>query len=621
MRISKANKIRNAFILLVILLFFVSSFSSIVFGYNDRSTSSSESAISDYPPDLDRQLENLAFYCTTPYGFNEQKYNHYKERLLNYYSSEILNDDKIIETDKEESKIQFETTSKPLTIGPMISAWPMKCHDTHHTSQSPYSTADNPGIEKWRFYTDGWVQNSPVIADDGTIYFGGNYGGLPWYLFAVNPDGTEKWRYKTGGLILGSSPAIADDGTIYIGSWDTKLYAINPDGRLKWATGSGGSIFSSPVIGNDGTIYYGTLSSGNSIVAMNPNGTIKWSYRTGDSIYSDPCIGDDGTVYIGSDDNYLYAMNPNGTLKWRFKTGDFIKSPPSIAEDGTIYIGSYDGYLYALYTNGTMRWRCPIGYGTALNPSIASDGTIYVGWDRLYAVNPNGTIKWIFNMGAQRHIDTSSPAISADGTIYFGTEIGEGAGGEIIAVNPDGTEKWCKRIANYWVESSPSIAYDGTVYIGSAMDVSCGYLHAFSPQESNNPPDAPIISGPTSGNANTEYKYTFISVDPDNNPVSFYIDWGDGTNPSWSREYASGEIAKIHHTWSEKGSYIIQVKAKDTFNGESGWAYLDVTMPRNRAPYYSSYFIKILERFPFLQKIIYLSRFISLIAVSGSFSL
>ena len=31
-----------------------------------------------------------------------------------------------------------------------------------------------------------------------------------------------------------STPAIADDGTIYVGSEDTNLYAVNPDGTQKW---------------------------------------------------------------------------------------------------------------------------------------------------------------------------------------------------------------------------------------------------------------------------------------------------------------------------------------------------------------------------------------------------
>ena len=52
------------------------------------------------------------------------------------------------------------------------------------------------------------------------------------------------------------------------------------------------------------------------------------------------------------------------------------------------------------------------------SPAIGSDGTIYVGsdYDDLYAINPDGSIKWEFNAGRGR-VD-SSPTIGSDGTIY-----------------------------------------------------------------------------------------------------------------------------------------------------------------------------------------------------------
>jgi outer membrane protein assembly factor BamB len=452
-----------SYIILILILF--STITLISFGKNSEIT------------EQNKLLEDLSFYCTTPNGFNEVKFEYYKKQLLKQDSDEDTKEH-LISNSEELITIPNTPLITGLSNGPMDSAWPMKCHDVHHTGLSPYSTADNPGIEKWRFYEDGWIESTPVIDSNGTIYF----ASTGWEVIAINPDGTLKWRFSTGGFMLGSSPAIDEDGTIYVGSWDSYLYAIYPNGTLKWKfPTNGANIFSSPAIDEDGIIYFGDLGDfgyNSKIYAVNPNGTEKWHYTINNRIYSDSCIGDDGTIYIGSDDTYLYAMNPDGTLKWRFKSGDVIKAPPSIADDGTIYIGSYDDYLYALYPNGTMKWKCKIGYGTALNPSIASDGTIYVGWDHLYAVNPNGTIKWSFYMGEGRHIDGSSPAISADGTIYFGTNIGDAGGGEIIAVNPDGTERWRKMIAKNWVESSPSIAEDGTVYIGSTYMPGRGYLHA-----------------------------------------------------------------------------------------------------------------------------------------------
>jgi outer membrane protein assembly factor BamB len=480
---------------------------------------------------------------------------------------------------------------------PMDSAWPMQSHDLHHTGLSQYSTAGNPGVEKWRFKTRYGLDGSPVIDGNGTIYF----GALDGYIYALYPNGTMKWRYETDNWIT-SAPAVDEDGTIYVGSWDTNLYAMNPDGTKKWSVGTGGSIASSPAIGGDGTIYLGHMD--NNIVAVNPNGTIKWSYPTGYKITGGPAIGDDGTIYCGSGDTYFYALYPNGTLKWRFKTGDYIKAPPSIADDGTIYIGSFDDYLYALYPNGTLKWSCHVSPGTELNPSIASDGTIYTGFYELFAVYPNGTIKWSFNPGPDKFIFKSSPAISADGTIYFGTNIGDSAGGEIIAINSDGTERWRKQIAEWWVDSSPAIAEDGTVYIGSTC-AGRGYLHAFGSVESNSPPDAPSISGESNGKVGVEYEFRFQAFDPDNNPVSFYIEWGDGSTTGWTFERASGEIYYYDHTWSEKGNYTIRAKAKDVFNEESNWTEFEIkiTNPRNRLLYFY-YWIRFLERFPIFQKLI-----------------
>ena len=583
---------KNILILGIISLFILSAIDPLTTGVDSERV--------EVDVEFERMLDKLRFICTSPGGFNSVKYDYYKTQLQNRYPSDFSNDEIVVESEKKDLALTVkpQLSLKISNNGPMNSPWPIKCYNLHHTSQSPYNTVDTY-TEKWRFYSSGWVEDAPVIDDDGIIYFAGEYNYLD-YLYAIYPNGTEKWKYKTNGLILGSSPAIADDGTIYIGCWNTKLYAINPDGTVKWKTvGLGGNVASSPAIAEDGTIYVGTMSTGNFIVAVNPNGTIKWKYKTGYHVVSSPAIGEDGTIYCGSGDTYLYALYPNGTLKWRFKTGDDIKGPPSIANDGTVYTGSYDGYLYALFpNNGTMKWKCRIGDGSETNPSIGNDGTIYIGGNYLYAVYPNnGTLKWRFKHSAFIH--TSSPAISADGTIYFGTD----DTGYIYAVNPDGTQKWRKKIADKWVESSPSIAKDGTVYIGSSVDMGKGYLHAFGPQESNDPPKAPIITGPTEGKTGTEYDFTFKSTDPDRNPVSFYIEWGDGETTGWTMDYNTGEKATYSHSWSEKGNYTIKAKAKDTFGLEGDWATFDIGIIKKSKSTDNTLF-RLLERFPLIDRLL-----------------
>ena len=188
-------------------------------------------------------------------------------------------------------------------------AWPMRGHDSRHTSQSQYIESAF-GELKWQYKmgaTNSYVRYSaPAIGADGTVYVGSYIGDVN----AINPDGTLKWSYRTGAQII-SSPAVGADGTIYVGSYDDYLYAINPDGTLKWRYQTGDSIESSPVIGVDGTIYVGSFDR--YLYAINPDGTLKWRYYTWSEFYSSPAIGPNGTVYIGSINLGFYAISPNGT--------------------------------------------------------------------------------------------------------------------------------------------------------------------------------------------------------------------------------------------------------------------------------------------------------------------
>jgi outer membrane protein assembly factor BamB len=372
--------------------------------------------------------------------------------------------------------------------GCINSSWPMRSHDTFRTGRSPYSTVENPLVEKWRFPADDWICGSPVIDNNEIVYFGGGN------FFAVYSNGTLKWVVNTGGLI-DSTPAIDENGNIYVGSTSAVnvnyFYAFYPNGTEKWHYAVGHNMYSSPVVGDDGSVFFGDCN-GFINALYTSNGSLRWRYQTGGWVMSSPAIGSDGTIYCGSHDHNLYALYSNGTKKWQFPTGDWIRASPSIADDGTIYVGSYDDYLYALYPNGTLKWKLKVGYGCDSNPSIANDGTIYIGSDKLYAVNPDGTLKWSYNLGTDRYIAFSCPAISSDGTIFVGVCIRNGAGGELLAIRPDGTERWRSGIiCNEGIWSSPAIAKDGTVYVGSLHDyeihnggyTSRGYLHAFGPGE------------------------------------------------------------------------------------------------------------------------------------------
>ena len=556
----------------------------------------------------DKQLTDFCYEFSCDYFKFE---NNFEKKLSECSSSNEI----IIDIGKSKNNYPTLSNQKTLIKAPMSSAWPMQSHDAHHTGRSIYSNSFVTNLEKWRFYVDdGRVAENPIIDDDGVMYF----GSFNWYFYAINPDGSEKWKYKTNGEIWGSSAAIDDNSTLYFGAWDHYLYALDSNGSFKWKFNANhANIASSPAIGNDGTIYFGTLWSlgdGGKIHAVNPDGTEKWRYQTGGAITSDPAIGNDETIYIGSQDSYLYALWPNGTLQWRFKTGDEIHGHPSIAEDGTVYIGSWDDYLYALYPNGSLKWKVETGWGTSNCQAIGEDGTIYVGTNKLLAFYPNGTLKWVFNFDDNKYVGKSSPAISADGILYIGINYEDYSGGEIISINTDGTERWHRKIANDWVDSSPSIAEDGSVYIGSSssdVGYTYGYLHAFGTVTNNEPPSTPTINGPLNGKVGNSLSFKFKSNDPENLPLRYYIDWGDGSITDWTGEYESGEEVEKSHTWSEQGTFTIKCKSKDPHGEESQYGEFDITITKKSKSLQNSFLLNmLLERFPMLE--VFISRLINL---------
>lgn len=251
-----------------------------------------------------------------------------------------------------------------------------------------HAVKDNNLLWKYQLEQGSVIHwSSPTLDSNGTIYFGSD----DKYLYAINPNGSPKWRYYAGGLIR-NSPAIALDGTLYVGSSENStLHALNPDGSLKWNLSVNGGIQgSSPTIADDGTIYVGVRGNP-SVYAVNPDGTIKWTADLGDAIDSSPAIGTDGSIYFGSGLGRLYALYPDGTLKWQFQSGNTIWSSPAVDADDNVYFYSSDAYIYSIDKNGVLRWKYNVIAGGAFSsPAIGKDGILYTGGNGIYAFgNPD----------------------------------------------------------------------------------------------------------------------------------------------------------------------------------------------------------------------------------------
>lgn len=165
----------------------------------------------------------------------------------------------------------------------------------------------NPdGTMEWKFQTkDANILLPPAIGPDGIIYISDDNGDI----YALNQNGKLLWKLHKNGT-FSSSPAVAKDGTIYTGIGNY-FYAINPNGTVKWKYSllfpdMNSISISSPCIGSNGIIYFGDSYA--NIRAINSNGSVKWISKEGFIIESSPAIFHN-TLYIGSYSGYLYAIN------------------------------------------------------------------------------------------------------------------------------------------------------------------------------------------------------------------------------------------------------------------------------------------------------------------------
>ncbi|MCM8816703.1 MAG: PQQ-binding-like beta-propeller repeat protein, partial [Candidatus Omnitrophica bacterium] len=213
----------------------------------------------------------------------------------------------------------------------------------------------------WTYVADDSAISNPVIGNDGTIFVS---GASPRTLYAINPDGTLKWKktYPWAGgnsyddpAVLGI-PAIGNNGRVYVG--DSRGYLREIDGATGnllyefWFIDRSSMVYQ-PVILANGNIIIGCANA--AVNRYNAGSNMPVSFFTQGAVTSTPAIGSDGTIYFGVSYQvtyhtyYFYAVS-SGTMQeiWKYYVGHQMSSSPAIGKDGTAYVGTQDGYLYAI---------------------------------------------------------------------------------------------------------------------------------------------------------------------------------------------------------------------------------------------------------------------------------
>jgi hypothetical protein len=382
-------------------------------------------------------------------------------------------------------------------------------------------------------------------------------------------------------------------------------------------------------------VYFGITSPPQKIVS-NQSST---SYDPGDLEFN-------LTYYwqiVAWDENGEFATGPI----WNFKTRDnnppntpYSPHPPNGMEDVSVSVilswsgGDPDGdnVYYDVYFGDSSPPPKIISKQTATtyNPGTLEFNKKYywkiVAWDE-FDFSATGP-EWNFTTRTNQPPYTPSNPIPSNGAInvVINTDL-EWDGGD-----PDGDTVTydiyfgTNNPPPLIVEDHPSTIYDiesmnySTKYYWKiiAFDefdtMSEGEIWTFTTEEKiNKPPIRPTISGVKGIHVpNRNYDYEIVTIDPDDDDVLYYIDWGDGDFDYWFGPFESGENVTKSHSWPPITKlYEIQVQAKDIYGAESDWGTMYVFVLNSRSSTDSiiqRIVVRIFDKFPIFERIFRLGR-------------
>lgn len=160
----------------------------------------------------------------------------------------------------------------------------------------------------------------------------------------------------------------------------------------------------------------------------------------------------------------------HGGEHWKFSLNHSAYSKtPIIDAEGIIYAVNKWSDLYALYPNGTLKWSHHFqGNYQISNPALDSNGTLYLAIeDQLFAFYLNGTVKWSVPISGWPFAEI---VVGPDGTIFVAAD------NILYTVSPNGTIIRFYEIPN--VINGISVDIQGNVYLSGWQN---RYVYSFSP--------------------------------------------------------------------------------------------------------------------------------------------
>ena len=326
----------------------------------------------------------------------------------------------------------------------------------------------------------GYVKTSnPVFSPDGkTMYIPTSTPA--GHLFAIDVvSGEFKWVFAISQITYGGGALVAPDGTIYQcvrNATINNVYAINPNGTQKWAVKLDAAIGAFPALSADGVLY--CLTNKSTLYALDASsGAIKWQQSLDGATGSAVAIDKAGNVYAGTS-AAIYSFKPNKEQNWKLEEVNVTEQATFALKDQVLYATLKNGGLVAVdMTNGTKKWTYPTTKGDAYFPIADKNGNVYFtekGSQTVHAVNASGSKIWEKNVG--NNLKCSGGALSTDGILYIGTQ----SNNKVLGLDITNGNIVFEETVGQQVMAAVSIGPDRRLYCGTIGSNNIGSIKAFA---------------------------------------------------------------------------------------------------------------------------------------------
>lgn len=326
----------------------------------------------------------------------------------------------------------------------------------------------------------GYVKTSnPVFSPDGkTMYIPTSTPA--GHLFAIDVvSGEFKWVFAISQITYGGGALVAPDGTIYQcvrNATINNVYAINPNGTQKWAVKLDAAIGAFPALSADGVLY--CLTNKSTLYALDASsGAIKWQQSLDGATGSAVAIDKAGNVYAGTS-AAIYSFKSNKEQNWKLEEVNVTEQATFALKDQVLYATLKNGGLVAVdMTNGTKKWTYPTTKGDAYFPIADKNGNVYFtekGSQTVHAVNASGSKIWEKNVG--NNLNYSGGALSTDGILYIGTQ----SNNKVLGLDITNGNIVFEETVGQQVMAAVSIGPDRRLYCGTIGSNNIGSIKAFA---------------------------------------------------------------------------------------------------------------------------------------------